>query len=55
MGVHYPLLTPNIKELGLDLSIPLIIVVGSTSLNSARLYTLIDGLNSGRIRRLRGI
>ena len=54
VGVRYPLLILSTKVLGLDLSILLIIIVGGTSLNSARLYTLIDGLNSRRIRRLRG-
>ena len=54
VGVRYLLLILSTKVLGLDLSILLIIIVGSTSLNSARLYTLIDGLNSRRIRRLRG-
>jgi len=53
VGVRYLLLILSIKALGLDLSVLLIIIVGGTSLNSARLYTLIDGLNSRRIRRLR--
>jgi len=52
VGVHL-LLTLSTKVLGLNLSVLLIIMVGGTSLNSAGLYTLIDGLNSRRIRRLR--
>ncbi len=54
MGVRYPLLILSTKVLGLDLSVLLMIIVGGTSLNSTGLYTLIDGLNSRRIRRLRG-